>query len=133
MCENLYDSIFFCCRKTNIVQQLQRHCCMLPSIPMAVEEHCTKTFHLLLYTFFLWNKLSFQIQPSVDWIIFSKTCLPIYFLILYVSWSSFSASKLFYIRTNKILMKLTSTKCSYYVLIFHETFPPVNGKNYSWY
>ena len=24
------------------------------------------------------------------------------------------------------------TKCSYYILIFHETFTPANSKNYSW-
>ena len=36
---------------------------------------------------FLSNKPSFQIQPSVDQIIFTAICLPFYFLILCVSWS----------------------------------------------
>ena len=44
---------------------------------------------------FLLNKPSFSIQPSVDRIILFKTCFPFYLLILCVSWSSSSASKLF--------------------------------------
>ena len=35
ICENLYNSIFFCSRKTNIGQHLQRHCQMQPPILMA--------------------------------------------------------------------------------------------------
>ena len=38
------------------------------------------TYHYILL--FLWNKPSFQIQPSGDWKIFSTTCLPFYLLIL---------------------------------------------------
>ena len=37
------------------------------------------------------------------------------------------------IRTTKILMRLTAAKCFSYVLNFHETFAPVDDKNYSWY
>ena len=45
-----------------------------------------------------------------------------------------------FITTSKILMRLdvfifwnfSALKCSYFVLIFYETFSAVNGENYSW-
>ena len=69
---------------------------------------------------FLISKSYFQIQPSVDRIIFSKIPLPVCLLILCSFQSSSSASKLFFIRTSKVLMRLTDAKCSYYVLIFYK-------------
>ena len=36
----------------------------------------------------------------------------------------------FFIRTNKLLMRLIVTHCSYYVSVFHKTFAIVNGKKF---
>ena len=40
----------------------------------------------------------------------------------------------FYLRTSEVLMRLyaliSGLKCSYFVLIYYETFLPANGKNY---
>ena len=62
------------------------------SLKNIAPRHFTYYYILL----FLWNKSTFQIQPSGDRKIFSTTCLPFYLLILCVSWSSSSVSKLFY-------------------------------------
>ena len=60
-------------------------------------------------------------------------------MIFYGYSSSFSASGSFFYKS-EVLMKLniysflrfSTSKCSYYTLIFHETFLAVNGKKGSW-
>ena len=63
--------------------------------PCSLKNIAPRHFTYYCIIFFLWNKLSFQIQRSFDWIILCKTCLSFYLLIVFVSWSSFSACKLF--------------------------------------
>ena len=71
-----------------IISSTKMQTCSLKKIePRHFTYYCTLLF--------LSNKPSFQIQPSVDQIIFSAICLPFYFLILCVSWSWSSVSKLF--------------------------------------
>ena len=93
-----------------IISRIKIWACSLKNI---APSHFTYYCILL----FLWNKDSFQIQPSVDRTIFSKTCLLFYLLS-------------FFIRTDKLLMRLIVTNRSYHVPIFHKTFAFVNGKKF---
>ena len=108
--------------------------CALEIISCTKIRACSlKNVALIYFTYycillFLWNKASFSIQPSVDRIIFTTIYLPFWVLIPCVSWSSSSGSK-HLMRLNAWFWRFTTTKCSYYVFIFHEIFVPVNVKN----
>ena len=76
------------------------------------EEQCTKlrSWHFTYYCMFLFrsSKLSFQIQSSVDLIIFPAFCLLFYLPIFCVFWSSSSATTLCLWRISKMLLRLNA-------------------------
>ena len=84
-------------------------------------------FTYLLVVLWLSNKPSFQIQPSLDWIICATICLPLPLDII--------SKVLMRLNVFFVFWRFPAAKRSSCVLVFHETFVPdsmvlVNGKNY---
>ena len=103
------------------------------------EEHCTKTFHLLLYTSFTLKQTQFM-NFKFCWS--DNFCHSLFYFLLIdiLCILDVIQSLQIFIRTSKVLMRLnvvvffarfTAPECPYHVFIFHETFVPVNCRSYS--